>query len=49
MIPIQRDLTSAYLRQGKMEEAISLYKRIVDQNPDDLVARWNLHVAHAQI
>jgi hypothetical protein len=48
MLPIQRDLASAYLRQGKMDDAIALYKRIVDQNPDDLVARWNLQVAQAQ-
>src|SRR5690606_7588941 len=47
VLPIQRDLASASLRQGKIDDAISLYKRIVDQNPEDLVARWDLKVAHA--
>jgi tetratricopeptide (TPR) repeat protein len=49
MAPVRRDLGTAYLRQGKIEDAIGAYKRVIDQTPDDLVARWNLRVAHAQL
>jgi tetratricopeptide (TPR) repeat protein len=47
-LPVQRDLASAYLRQGKIAEAITAYTRVIDQDPNDLVARWNLRVAYAQ-
>lgn len=48
MLPIQRDLASTYLRQGKIAEAIHLYTRVIEQDANDLVARWNLRVAYAQ-
>jgi hypothetical protein len=47
-LPIQRDLANAYLRQGKIDDAIALYKGVVEQDANDLVARWNLQVAYAQ-
>jgi Tfp pilus assembly protein PilF len=47
-LPVQRDLANAYLRQGKITEAIAAYKRVIDHDPEDLVARWNLRVASAQ-
>ena len=47
-LPVQRDLANAYLRQGEFDDAIAIYKGVVDQDASDLVARWNLHVAHAQ-
>ncbi len=47
-LPVQRDLASAYLRQGKLDEAIATYRHVIEQKPDDLIARWNLRVAYAQ-
>ena len=48
MLPAQRDLANAYLRQGKFDDAIAMYQGVVKQDADDLVARWNLQVAYAQ-
>lgn len=45
----RKDLATTYLRQGKIEEAITAYKNVIEQMPNDLVARWNLRVAHAQL
>jgi hypothetical protein len=47
-LPVQRDLANAYLRQGKFDDAIAMYKGVVDQDVNDLVARWNLRVAYIQ-
>jgi hypothetical protein len=47
-VPVRRDLAGAYLRQGKINDAITAYKTVIDQTPDDLLARWNLRVAYAQ-
>jgi hypothetical protein len=47
-LPIRRDLANAHLRQGHLADAIAAYKYVIDQQPDDLVARWNLRVAYAQ-
>jgi hypothetical protein len=47
-LPVQRDLANAYLRQGKLDDAIATYKGVVDQDANDLIARWNLQVAYAQ-
>ncbi len=47
-LPVQRDLANAYLRQGKIDDAIAMYRGVVDQDGSDLVARWNLQVAYAQ-
>lgn len=47
-LPVKRDLANAYLRQGKIDDAIAMYQDVVDQDSSDLIARWNLQVAHAQ-
>ena len=47
-LPVKRDLANAYLRQGKIAEAIAMYRTVVEQDSNDLVARWNLQVAYAQ-
>jgi ASPIC and UnbV/FG-GAP-like repeat/Tetratricopeptide repeat len=47
-VPVRRDLAGAYLRQGKFSDAIAAYKAVIDEVPDDLLARWNLRVAYAQ-
>ena len=47
-LPVQRDLANAYLRQGKFDDAIAMYQGVIEQDADDLVARWNLQVAYAQ-
>lgn len=47
-LPVQRDLANAYLRQGKIDDAIAMYKGVVDRDASDLIARWNLRVAYAQ-
>ena len=48
LVPAFHELAEAYLRQGKLTEAIETYIRIIDQKPDDLLARWNLRLAHTQ-
>jgi Tfp pilus assembly protein PilF len=49
MALVRRDLATTYLRQGKIEDAITAYKKVIEQTPNDLVARWNLRVAHEQL
>jgi Flp pilus assembly protein TadD len=49
MAQVRRDLATTYLRQGKIEDAMTAYKKVIDQTPNDLVARWNLRVAHVQL
>ncbi len=47
-LPVKRDLANAYLRQGKIDDAIAMYQGVADQDANDLIARWNLQVAYAQ-
>ena len=48
LVPAFRELAEAYLRQGKLTEAIETYIRIIDQKSGDLLARWNLRLAYMQ-
>ena len=48
LVPAFHELAEAYLRQGKLTDAIETYIRIIDQKPDDLLARWNLRLAFTQ-
>ncbi len=47
-LPIRRDLANAYLRQGKIDDAIAMYQGVIDHDASDLIARWNLRVAYIQ-
>lgn len=47
-LPVRRDLANAYLRQGKIDDAIAMYQGVVDLDASDLIARWNLRVAYMQ-